>query len=353
VVRGIAGLGMAAAGLPLLGGCGRSAGSAGEAIRPEHVYRVGWLAEGDPDTASSPLTWPTTIVPTYRRFYDRLAELGYFEGRTLHWEWRRAPTEDQLAADAAELAGLQLDLILVLAAPRALRAAYEAPGTTPVVTGPFLADPIRDGYAQSLARPGGKVTGPLLQPPFDVFGPKVLEIYQDLLPTLRRLGLLVDLGRESPVTRDEFLAVMLATARSLGIACVIEEVRELDELDDAFDRMARAGVDGVWLYGRLDWTSVEMAPRIIATARRQRLPIMGPHTLWPPLGALFAYGPNIPTIFGRTADYMDKVLRGARPADLAIEYPTKYDFIINLKAARELGLTIPPSALARATEVIQ
>jgi putative ABC transport system substrate-binding protein len=355
-LRGIAGLGLAAtAGLPLWGGCRDSTSSpSAREQAPDRVSRVGWLARGEPDRASSPFDWPNGPPgPAVQRFLDRLAELGYVEGRTLHWEWRRAPAGDQLSAAAVELATLSLDLILILGDPVALRAAFQAPGTTPIVVGLFLGDPVRDGYAQSLARPGGKVTGLLLQPPNEVFGPKLLETYQEVLPALRRLGVLLDIGPENLVGRDAFLAFMSPAARDLGIELVIEEVRELDEVDGAFARMARAGVDGAWPFVRVQWTGLGLAPRIIGEALRYRLPIMGPQIGWPAAGALFAYGPNFLAVYARTADYVDKVLRGARPADLPIEQPNSYDLVINKQTADTLGLTIPPAVLGRATEVIR
>jgi putative tryptophan/tyrosine transport system substrate-binding protein len=353
--RGIIALGLATSGLPLLGGCRSSGSSPAAREQPSaRVYRVGWLGEGTSFRDSSPLMAPSTPNPLYQRFLDRLAELGYVEGRTLHWEVRAATVPDQLAAHAAELAGLNLDLILVLTSVFALRAAVQAPGTTPVVAcfgGPT--DPVRDGYAQSLAHPGGKVTGVLLSPLGDVFYAKQLEIFKDVLPTLARLGIHFDLSPENPITRDQMLAIMLPPARALGIELVIEEVRALEEIEGAFARMAQAGVDGVFLRVRVGWTGAVPASRMVGWALDHRLPVSGLHRVWAEAGALATYSVDLAAQFARTAEYVDKVLRGARPAEVPIEQPAKYDLFINQRTAATLGLTVPPVVLARAPEVIQ
>lgn len=352
LIRGIAGLGVAAAAWPVAAGCGRSAPFAREQP-PGRVFRVGWLAEGPPLSESTPLTWPTPLGPNVQRFVDRLTELGYVEGRTLHWEFRRATTPEQLAAYAAELVALDVDLIVVLAAAGALRAVFQTPGATPVVMGACTYDPVGDGYAQSLARPGGKVTGVTTGPlPAEVLA-KRLEVFKDTLPALTRLGFLLDAHEENLFTRDLLLSWLLPAARELGIEVVIEEVRELDELEGAFAALAHAGADGVMPVTRARWTGVDTAPRMIAAALRHRLPMSGFHRVWVAAGALVAYSVDVLALTSRTAEFVDQVLRGARPADFPIERPDTFELVINLNTARTLGLTIPPAVLARATEVIQ
>jgi putative ABC transport system substrate-binding protein len=351
-MRGFAGLGLAAAAWPLAAGCDRSAPAARDASPAARVHRVGWLASWDGELLrdSSPLSWLLGPPgPALQRFLDRLTELGYAEGRNLHWEFRRAPAGDPLAAAAAELVGLGVELILSFGDGWATRAAFEAAGNTPVVA--VLRNPVGDGYAQSLAHPGGKVTGVIYVPP--AFGLKWLELLKDVLPTLARVGVLFDGGNESMMTKETSLASLGPPARELGIELVYEEVRTLEEVEGAVAALASAGVQVVYPSTRASWTGPAMVARLSQEALRHRLPILGLNRDSVKAGALVGYGPDPGAIWSRTADYVDKVLRGARPADLPIEQPTTFELTLNLRIARELGLTIPPSALARATEVFQ
>lgn len=354
VLRAATGLGLATTGLPLLSGCrgGESAPTAREGPSSARVYRIGWLAEGPLLSGTTPLGSPSPPSGAFQRFIDRLTELGYVEGRTLHWEYRRAIAEDQLAAAATELVALDVDLIVVLAAPRALRAAFGAPGSTPVVMCAATDDPVGQGYAQSLARPGGKVTGVTNSPPFAVFTAKRIDVFQEVLPTLTRLGVLLDVGEENPF-QEVIRTILPPNARAQGIALIWEEVRALEELDRAYAALAHAGVDGVFPSTRLAWASREPMARLFGEALRHRLPMSGWNRSSAEAGALVAHGPDIPALFGRAAEYVDKVLRGAWPGDLPIEQPAKYELTLNLKTANLLGVTIPPAVLARATEVIQ
>jgi len=345
VVRGLAALS-----LPLLTACGNAPAAREPSQAP--VYRIGWMAEGEPLSASTPLDWSSPIPPTSQRLVERLAELGYVEGRTLHWELRRATAPDQLTAAAAELVGLGVDLILVGAAPLALRAAVQAPGTTPVV-GSFLIDPVGQGYAQSLARPGGKLTGVTDGAPGAVSGAKRLDVFKEALPTLTRLGVLLDGEPQSLLTREKVLANFGAAARQLGVALVVAEFRALEELDGACAALAGAGVEGVLPQVRARWTGGATAPRIVGEALRYRLPTSGLSRQWVTAGALVSYNPDPVAVAGRHAELVDKVLRGARPGDVPIENPDMYELALNLKTARELGLTIPQTMLARATTLIQ
>jgi putative ABC transport system substrate-binding protein len=349
---GAAGAGFALAGPSLLAGCGGPSLPVRDEQRAR-VYRVGWLHDGDPVSESTPLSWPPPIPPTSARFLERLTELGYVEGRTLHWEWRRAPTADQLAAAAADLVERRVELILVAAAPRALRAAFEAPGNTPIVSCAGTSDPVGDGYAQSLARPGGKVTGVLYNSPLGVFRPKRIEVLKATLPSMSRLGVLFDVDHESGDTVETSRTAMGPIARELGIELIYEEVRALEEFGGACAALAHAGAQAVYPSTRANWTGVNAMERLSAEALRHGLPILGLNRLSARAGALVAYGPDPLAVWARAAEYVDKVLRGARPADLPFEHPTTYDLVINLTTARALGLTIPPDVIARATEVIQ
>jgi hypothetical protein len=238
----LTGLGVAAAGLPLLAGCGRSAPSpATHEQASERVYRIGWPMEGPPRSGTSLAEWDFPITPANHRLVGRLAELGYIEGRNLRWELRRGLGPDQLAAHAAELAGLGLDLILVISATDALRAAFAAPGTTPVVMGGSSIDPVRDGYAESLAHPGGKVTGVTAAA---LPGGKRLEVFKEVLPALTRVGFLLDVREGTEAFRESArmqLPSWVAEARALGMDLVVEEFRDLDEADAACAALARTG----------------------------------------------------------------------------------------------------------------
>jgi putative ABC transport system substrate-binding protein len=317
------------------------------------VYRVGWLAVGPPLRDSTPLTWPPGAPgPILGRFLDRLVELGYVEGRTLHWEFCRATAADELAACAVDLVERRVDLILILAAPQALRAAFEAPGSTPVVMVASTDDPVGEGYAQSLGRPGGKVTGVTSSSPVDVSGPKKLELLKEVLPALTRLGVLLDVGDESPFM-EHTRANLPRNARDQGIELIWAEVRDLEDLDGAFAALARAGAEAVFPSPRIGWTDGEPMVRLFQAALRHGLPMGGWNRRAAEAGALVTYGPDITATFIRAAEYVDKVLRGARPANLPIEQPAHYETVINLKTARALGIAVPPAVIARATEVIQ
>ena len=350
LIRAAAGLGLALAGSSISAGCGGAAPSAREA-RPARVYRIGYLVRGAPDLTGA------TITPAFgagpRRFVDRLAELGYVEGRTLSWDVRAALSDAELAAHAAALVELGADLIVAAGTPQAVRAAIGAPGTTPVVMVAATTDPVGDGFTQSLARPGGKLTGMTLGPPTAVFLAKRLEFFKDALPTLARLGVLIDVAVESTATVEGVLSQLAPIARDLGLELVPAEVRTLDELDGAFEAMAGAGAGGVLPMVRIEWLYNGPERRIVADALRHRLPTTGTLRPWAAAGALTTYSVDIVAMFDRAAVLVDKILRGAHPGDLPIENPDRFELVINLKTARALGLTIPPAVIARATEVIQ
>jgi putative ABC transport system substrate-binding protein len=353
LLQGAAGLGLTLAGSSLVAECGEPASPAGDPS-PARVYRIGWLAVGPPLRMSSPIIWqPGAPVPTLRRFIERLAELGYVEGQTLHWELRIAPDPDELATAAAELVALPVDVFIVFSSVQALRAAFAAPGNTPIVSCASTNDPVGEGYAQSLARPGGKVTGVIYVTAPGAFGPKRLEVLKETLPSLSRLGVLFDLGIEGGTTVEASLAGSFGqTARELGIELIYEELRDQEELYGACAALARAGAEAVYPSTRAAWTGVDVMARLSEEALAQGLPILGLNRLSAQAGALVGYGPDALAVWARAAEYVDKVLRGARPADLPFENAERYELVINACTAGKLGLTIPPAVLVRATEVI-
>lgn len=344
------GLGLAAAGTALLGGCENITPSARGNDSPQ-VHRAGWLCEGEPSTDATPHSWPAKLPPTARMFTGRLAELGYIDGQTLHWQFRSGSTDAQLAAQAEELAALNLDVIVVLSSFRALRAVMQAPGNTPVVMVACSSDPVGDGIAERLARPGGRVTGVTVWTSRPQIRAKWLEAMKDTVPALARLGVLLDVHEENLIGRD--LSTLGPPAQALGIELIVEEVRNWEQIGPAVSTLAARGAEGLLPLVRTRWSGINLAQELSPLALRHRLPLNGIHRVWTEAGALVSYFFDLQATFSRGADYVDKVLRGARPAVTPIENPDKFELIINLKTAEALGLTIPPAVLARAAEVIR
>jgi putative ABC transport system substrate-binding protein len=277
-------------------------------------------------------------------FVERLRELGWIDNRTVAIEYRWAEgRQARFAEIAAEFVRLKVDVIFTYATPSSV-AAKKATAVIPIV---FAAagDPVGTGLVASLARPGGNVTGLSIQQ--TDLASKCLEILRELLPGLRTLAILVDTGASNSVLeRDE----TLTAAHTLGLATVTSEVRRVEDIGPAFDA----------LKGRAEALYVCSSPllttnriRVNNLALGARVPTMHGFREHIVAGGLMAYGPNLPSLFRRAADYVDKILRGTKPSDLPVEQPTKFDFIINLTTAKILGLEIPPTLLARADEVIE
>jgi putative tryptophan/tyrosine transport system substrate-binding protein len=277
-------------------------------------------------------------------FTQRLAELGWIEGRNIAIEFRWAEGRNERAAEiAAEFVRLKVDLI-VTAGTANVVAAKAATDIIPII---FAAagDPVGSGLVASLARPGGNVTG-LSNQSTDIVG-KQIEFVREIVPGLRRLAVLANVG--SPIGLLD-LREVLSGASPLGVTVVPLEIRGVDDIAPAFTA----------LDGRADALFVAADPlvnsnrvNINTLALHARLPTM--HGFRDPVeaGGLMSYGPSFPHLYRRGAEIVDKVLRGAKPADIPIEQPVKFDLIVNLKTAKALGLTIPPSLLARADEVIE
>jgi putative ABC transport system substrate-binding protein len=250
--------------------------------------------------------------------------------------------DERFAEIAAEFIRLKVDVILTNATPSSI-AAKKATSVIPIV---FVAgDPVGTGLVASLAKPGGNATGLSVQQP-DLAG-KRLELLRELLPGLRTVAILVDTGSPNSVLD---MREAQAAARTLGLDVVTLEVREAEDIAPAFEA----------LKGRADALYVSAAPllttnrsRINTLALAARLANIHTFREYVEVGGLMSYGPNFPDLLRRAGDYVDKVLRGAKPADIPVEQPTKFDLIINLTTARALGLTVPPSLLARADEVIE
>ena len=277
-------------------------------------------------------------------FVQRLRELGWIDNRTVAIEYRWAEgREARVAEIATEFVRLKVDVIFTYATPSSI-AAKRATAVIPIV---FAAagDPVGSGLVASLARPGGNITGLSIQQ--TDLASKRLEILRELLPGLRTLAILVDTGASnSDLERGE----AQTAANALGLATLISEVRRVDDIAPAFDAL-KGRAEALYVCGSPLLTTNRI--RVNNLALGVRLPTMHGFREYVVAGGLTSYGPNFPSLFRRAADYVDKILRGAKPSDLPVEQPTKFDFIINLTTAKILGLEISPTLLTRADEVIE
>ena len=277
-----------------------------------------------------------------------LTELGYIEGRNIVIEYRAADGKiERLPGLATELVGLKVDLIVALATP-AGRAAQQATTTIPIVV-TAMGDPVRDGLVASLARPGGNITGTTFLGPELV--PKRLSFLRELLPTISRVAVLWHPGAFSEPTIREMLNEVAQAARTLGVQLQLVEVRSADEFDHAFTTMVGARAEALFQFPSTLFFNERR--RIVDLAARHRLPAMFNAREFVQLGGLIAYGANLAELNRRAAAYVDRILKGAKPFDLPIEQPTKFELFINLKTAKALGLAVPDRLLVGADEVIE
>jgi putative ABC transport system substrate-binding protein len=276
-----------------------------------------------------------------------LRELGYVEGQNIVIEWRWADGRiEQLPDLAAELVRLKVDVIVTNSTPAA-RAAKNATRTIPIVLG-LAGDPVRTGLVASLARPGGNVTG-LSGMAAELAG-KRLELLREILPTTARVAVLLNPGNPYPYHAVSWSEAQNA-ARVLGLELRSLEVRAAPDLDRALSTVTSWRAQAVWMFG--DPELDQYLRRILNFAARRRLPTLFDARLYAEAGGLVAYGVSYSERLRRAAVFVDKILKGAKPADLPVEQPTKFELIINLKTAKALGLTIPQSVLVRADEVIK
>lgn len=276
-------------------------------------------------------------------FVKRLRELGWIEGSNIAIEYRWAGGRNERYAEiATELARLKVDVIVTSGG--AVLAAKKATSSIPIVFA-VAADPVGGGLVASLARPGGNVTG-LSSQMADAAGKK-LELLRDVVSGLRTLAILANVGYPASVSER---AEVEAAARTMGLEVVTPEIRDAQDIASAFHAFKRRAEA---IYVCNDPFMATNVNRLHIFALAARLPTM--HGIRERLdsGGLMSYGPNITDLFRRAGDYVDKILRGAKPADLPIEQPMKFDFVVNLITAKALGLEIPPTLLARADEVIE
>jgi putative ABC transport system substrate-binding protein len=320
----LAALGGAAAAWPLAAGAQHSA----------KLSTIGFLGSGTPSAQSQ---WVAA-------FLQRLRELGWIEGRNLTIEYRWAEGSSDRAAElAAELVRLKVDVIVTYANPMVV-ATKQATSVIPIVFA-AAADPLGTGLVAGLARPGGNVTGLSVQNT-DLAG-KHLELLRDLIPGLHRLAIMVNVGNSAAVL--EMRAVQ-AAARTIGLEVAALEIRQAEDIAPAFEGLnGRADA----LYVCIDTVLFSNRIRVNTLALAARLPTMLSNREYVEAVGLMSYGPNFLDLFRRAGDYVDKILHGAKPGDLPVEQPTKFDLTVNLTTAKALGLTVPPTLLARADEVIE
>jgi putative tryptophan/tyrosine transport system substrate-binding protein len=276
-------------------------------------------------------------------FVQRFRELGWIEGRNVLVEYRWAEgREERFAEIAAEFVRMKVDVIVTSGG--AVLATMHATSRIPIVFG-AANDPVGSGFVASLARPGGNVTGLSNQAP-EVAG-KRLEILREVVPGLRRLAIMGNSGNAS-IARE--MNEVQAFARSVGVDAAVSEIRRAQDISPAIARLKNQA-DALYVPG--DPLVIANRLRINTFALMARLPTIMTTRDQIEAGGLISYGPNVPDQFRRAAEYVDKILRGAKPGDLPIEQPTKFDLIINLITAEALGLTMPPTLLTRADEVIE
>jgi putative ABC transport system substrate-binding protein len=322
---------LALAGAGLLSGCG---GLPPQAQPPRKTPRIGhvWSATATPEQSGA--------------FRDQLRDLGYVDGQTIIIEDRVAGGRLEPLPDlVAELARVPVDIIVTTGTPATL-AAREATGTIPIVQASGTADLVREGLAASLARPGANVTG--LTSISEELAAKRLELLKQTVPRLRRVAILWNPA--SPSTGLAWTETQGA-AQALSLELQSLEVRSPDELESLL--MAASREQAEVLLVLIDGLTVAHRERIADLAGANGLPSMFDTREFAAVGGLMTYGPSLLDMHRRAAVYVDKILKGAKPGELPIERPTTFDFVINLKTAQALGLTIPQSILVQATEVIQ
>jgi len=307
-----------------------------EAQQAGKVYRIGYVR------GRSPLARHIHIA-----FWQRMRELGYVEGQDVVIEYRYIkagqPTRAQGAELAAELVRLKVDVIVASPATPVIRALQQATRTIPIVMPGTNVDPVKAGFVVSLARPGGNITG-LTNLASELHG-KRLELIKEAFPRISRVAIIWPPGQAKLAMKE-----VEAVGQDLGVQIRSLIVRRLGDLESAFSAISQERPDALLIV--TTYFMIAHRARVIEFAAKRRLPTI---YAWNPFvydGGLMSYGVDFQHLYRRAATYVDKILNGAKPADLPIEQPTKFDFVINLKTAKALGLTIPPEILLQATKVI-
>jgi putative tryptophan/tyrosine transport system substrate-binding protein len=310
-------------------------GAVAHAQQPAKVPRIGYLSAAS----------PSAIAALTEAFRQGLREHGYVEGKNIVIEYRSAEGKpDRLPALAAELVRLKVDAI-VTAGSTSTRSAKEATSTIPIVMG-FDNDPVGSGFVASLARPGGNITGLSSLSP-EISG-KRLELLKDIVPRLSRVAVL---GTSVQPGNAQMLKETELAAGAFGVQLQYLDVQGPKDIELVFRAASNGRAHAILVLS----SPVLFSKRtqVSDLAAKNRLPAVYPQTEWIEDGGLMTYGASIPDLFRRAATYVDKILKGAKPAELPVEQPTKFELVINLKTAKQIGLTIPPTVLARADRVIR
>ncbi|HEX6173369.1 MAG TPA: ABC transporter substrate-binding protein [Candidatus Binatia bacterium] len=313
--------------------------STADAQQPHKIYKVGRLSAG---SAKDPLT-----NATYDAFREGMRDLGWIEGSNIIFEnrWAGEPNASAVAL-AAELVRLKVDVIVAVGSPL-IQAAKQATSAIPIVMSGTGADPVAAGFVASLGRPGRNITG-LSMLSTELSG-KRLELLKETVSSLGRVAVLRN--RKFPAVAIQSKETEEA-AKSLGLQLQAWEVRNPQEIDSAFTAMSKAATSGLIVFS--DPVLLERnRSSIITLARKYRIPAVYPWRNYVEEGGLASYSANLLDMHRRAATYVDKILRGAKPAELPVEQPTKFELVINLKTAKQLGLAVPQSVLARADKVIR
>jgi putative tryptophan/tyrosine transport system substrate-binding protein len=313
--------------------------SLAEAQQPKKFLRIGYLSNTNPSTESA----------RSEAVGQRLRELGYVEGQNVSIDYRYGEgNRDRAPKLAAELVALNCDVIVVFGGYSWIRAVMAATKTIPIVmTGGGL-DPVKGGLVKSLARPGGNVTG--ITNLSENLGSKRLELFKEALPKLSRVAVLYEPANPSDerMVKEEFPAL----ARTLKVTLQPWDVRTADDFEKVFTAMGKQRPDGLYALGG-GGLIVANGKRIVNFALKSRLPSMFNRKPEVETGGLMSYGADVEDSYRQVAWYVDKILKGAKPADLPVQQPTKFEFVINLQTAKQIGLIIPPNVLARADRVIK
>jgi putative ABC transport system substrate-binding protein len=320
--------------ITLIGGAVAAWPLAARAQQPAKIARIGFMRAAGPNEKE------------FIAFRSGLRALGYVEGQNIVIEQRYAAgAYDRLAGFAAELVRLQMDVIVV-DGPPAAKAAKAATASTPVVF-TLAVDPVADGLVASMARPGANLTGLTLSVGYQLAGKRV-ELLKDIKPDLARLAVL---NNPNQPASSPYLSEAEKAARVLGLTVRTFDARNPGDLPAAFAAMVEWRANGVITLN--DGMFYSQRERVVMLARENRLASVHPETGFVEAGGLISYGPSLPDLFLRAATYVDRILKGAKPADLPIEQPTKFELVVNLKAAHALGLTVGREFLLRADEVIE
>jgi putative ABC transport system substrate-binding protein len=312
--------------------------SSAEAQQPKKVPRIGYLLAGDPTSEST----------RFESIRLALRERGYIEGQNIAIEYRYAEGKlDRLPELAAELVRLKVDVIVVAGGTTDIRAAKNATKTIPIIMVGAGRDPVEAGLVKSLARPGGNVTG--ITNLSRELGGKRLELLKEAVPKVARVAVLYQPAL--PGSLREVKEVLPVAARALRLTIQPWEVRAADGLEKVFAALSKERPDGLYLTGGPVMNANQK--RTVGFALKSRLPSVYNRREDVEAGGLIYYGADQADSYRRVAFYVDRILKGAKPADLPVEQPTKFELVINLKTAKQIGVTIPPEVLARATKLIK